>query len=85
MMHWAWECATHSSIRNILCYYNRSMINYLIVWKEDRCLLKDVKVILNEKCIPQHLLVIPMKPRKKKIVTFVLKLNVLKLKYEDTA
>ena len=52
---------------------NRSMIDYLMVRKADRCLVKDVKVISSEECVPQHRmvigkLVIPMKPQKKKIV-----------------
>ena len=29
---------------------NRSMIDYLMVRKTDRCLVKDVKVILSEEC-----------------------------------
>ena len=33
---------------------NRSMIDYLMVKKKDRCLVKDVKVISNEECVPQH-------------------------------
>ena len=46
---------------------NRSMIHYLMVRKTDRCLVKDVKVILSEECIPQYRmiicrLVITMKP-----------------------
>ena len=52
---------------------NRSMIDYLMVRKADRYLVKDVKVISSEECVPQHRmvigrLVIPMKPQKKKIV-----------------
>ena len=52
---------------------NRSMVDYLMVRKTDRCL---VKVISSEECVPQHQmvigrLVIPMKPQKKKIVKFV--------------
>ena len=52
---------------------NRSMINYLMVRKTDCCLVKDVKVISSEECVPQHRmvigrLVIPMKPQKKQIV-----------------
>ena len=55
---------------------NRSMIDYLMVRKTDRCLVKDVKVISSEECVPQHRMVIgrlvlPMKPHKKKIVKFV--------------
>ena len=65
--------------------YNRSMIDYLMVRKTDRCLLKDVKVISSEDCVPQHLmvigrLVIPMKPQKNKIIKFVPKPRVSKLK-----
>ena len=46
---------------------NRSMIDYPMVRKTDRCLVKDVKVILSKECVPQHRmvigrLVIPMKP-----------------------
>ena len=49
---------------------NRSMIDYLMVRKTDRCLVKDVKVISSEECVPQHRMVIgrlvlPMKPQKK--------------------
>ena len=58
------------------------MIDYLMVRKTDRCLVKDVKVISSEECVPQHRmiigrLVIPMKPQKKKIVKFVTKPRVL--------
>ena len=64
---------------------NRSMIDYLMVRKTDRCLVKDVKVIPSEECVPQHRmaigrLVIPMKPQKKKIDNFVPKPRVWKLK-----
>ena len=50
------------------------MIDYLMV--RNRCLVKDVKVISSEECVPQHRMVIgrlliPMKPRKKKMVMFV--------------
>ena len=71
--------------------YNRSMIDYLMVRKTDRCLVKDVKVISSEECVPQHRMVIgrlvlPMKPqKKKKIVKFVPKPRVWKLKDEETA
>ena len=66
---------------------NRSMIHYLMVRKTDRCL---VKVISSEECVPQHQmvigrLVIPMKPQKKKIVMFVPKPRLWKLKDEETA
>ena len=55
---------------------NRSIIDYLMVRKTDSCLVKDVKVISSEACVPQHRMVIgrlvlPMKPQKKKIVKFV--------------
>ena len=55
---------------------NRSMIEYLMVRKTDCCLVKDVKVISSEECVPQHRMVIgrlvlPMKPQKNKIVKFV--------------
>ena len=48
------------------------MIDYLMVRKTDCCLVKDVKVISSEECVPQHRMVIgrlvlPMKPQKKKI------------------
>ena len=64
---------------------NRSMIDYLMFRKTDRYLVKDVKVISNEECVPQHRmiigrLVIPMKPQKKKMVKFVPKHRVWKLK-----
>ena len=94
-MQWAWWCATHSSRRKtkLITYQSgdkRSMIDYLMVRKADRCLLKDVKVISSEDCVPQHRmvigrLVIPMKPQKKKIVKFVPKPRVWKLKDEKTA
>ena len=63
------------------------MIDYLMVSKTDRCL---VTVISSEECVPQHgivigRLVLPMKPQKKKIVKFVPKPRVWKLKYEETA
>ena len=69
---------------------NRSMIDYLMVRKRDRCLVKDVKVISSEECVPHHRMVIgrlvlPMKPQKKKIVKFVPKPRVWKLKDEETA
>ena len=68
----------------------RSMIDYLIYRKTDRCLVKDVKVILSEECVPQHRmvigrLVIPMKIQKKKIIRFVPKPKVWKLKDKETA
>ena len=68
---------------------NRSMIDYLMVKKTDRCLVKDVKVISSEECVPQHRMVIgrlvlPLKPQKKKIVKFVPKPRVWKLKDEET-
>ena len=63
---------------------NRSMIYYLMVKKADCCLVKDIS---SEECVPQHRmvigkLVIPMKPQKKKIVKFVPKPRVWKLKDE---
>ena len=75
---------------------NRSIIDYLMVRKTDRCLVKDVKVISIEDCVPQHRmvigrLVIPMKPQtvqldnNKKIVKIVQKSRVWKLKDEETA
>ena len=69
---------------------NRSMIYYLKIRKTDRCLVKDVKVISSEECVCQHQMVIdrlvlPMKPQKKRIVKFVPKPRVWKLKDEDTA
>ena len=69
---------------------NRSMIDYLMVRKTDRCRVKDVKVISSEECVPQHRMVIgrlvlPRKPQKKKIVKFIPKLRVWKLKDEETA
>ena len=69
---------------------NRSMIDYLMVRKTDRCLVKDVKVISSEECVPQHrmvidILVFPMKPQKKKFFKFVPKPRVWKLKDEETA
>ena len=65
------------------------MIDYLIVRKTDCCLVKDVTVISSEECVPQHQivigsLVIPMKPQKKKILKFVPKPRVWKLKDDDT-
>ena len=55
---------------------NRSMNEYVMVRKTDRCIVKDVKVISSEECVPQHRMVIGrlvlhMKPQKKKIVKFV--------------
>ena len=62
------------------------MIDYLMIMKTDCCL---VKVISSEECVPQHQmvigrLVIHMKPQKK-IVKFVPKPRVWKLKDEETA
>ena len=37
---------------------NRNMIDYLMVRKTDRCLVKDVKVISSEECVPQQRMVI---------------------------
>ena len=37
---------------------NSSMIDYLMIRKTDRCLVKDVKVISSEECAPQHRMVI---------------------------
>ena len=58
-----------SKLINYLSGDNRSMIDYLMVRKTDRCLVKDVKVMSSKECIPQHRmvigrLVIPMKPQK---------------------
>ena len=69
---------------------DRSMIDYLMFRKTDCCLVKDVKVISSEECVPQHRmvigrLVIPMKPQKNTIVKFVPKPRVWKLKDEETA
>ena len=66
------------------------MIDYLMVRKADRCLVKDVKVISSEECVSQHRmvigrLVISMKPKKKKIVKFVPKPRVWTLKDEETS
>ena len=47
--------------------------------------MKDVKVISSEECVPHHRLVIPMKPQNKKLVKFVPKPKVWKLKDEETA
>ena len=33
---------------------NRSMIDYLMARKTDCCLVKDVKVMSREECVPQH-------------------------------
>ena len=65
------------------------MIDYLMVRKTDRCLVKDVKVISSAECVRQHRMVIgrlvlPMKPQKKKIVKFAPKPRVWKLKDEET-
>ena len=62
-MQWVWWCATHSSRRKtkLITYQsgdNRSMIDYVMVRKTDRCLVKDVKVISSEECVPQHRMVI---------------------------
>ena len=51
-------------------------MDYLMVKKTDRCLVKDVKVISSEECVLQHQMVIgglvlTMKPQKKKIAKFV--------------
>ena len=78
---------------NLITYQsedNRSMIDYRMVRKADHCLVKDVKVISSEECVPQHRmvigrLVILMKPQKKKIVKFLPKHRVWKLKDEETA
>ena len=69
---------------------NRRMIDYLMVRKTDRCLVKDVKVISSEECVHQHRMVIGrlvllIKPQKKKIVKFVPKPRVWNLKDEETA
>ena len=66
------------------------MIDYLMVRKTDGCLVKDVKVISSEECVPRHRMVIgrlvlPMKPQNKKIVKFVQNPRVRKMKDEDTA
>ena len=79
-MQWAWWCATHSSRRKtkLITYQsgdNRSMIDYLMVRKTDCCLVKDVKVISSEECVPQHRMY-----RK-----FVPKPRVWKSKDEETA
>ena len=51
---------------------NGSMIDYLLVSKTDRCVVKEIS---REECVPQHRmvigrLVIPMKPQKRQIVKF---------------
>ena len=51
--------------------------------------MKDVKVISGEECVPQHRmgigrLVIPMKPQKRKIVKFVPKPRMWKLRDVET-
>ena len=61
------------------------MIDYLMARKTDRCLVKDVKVISSEECVPQHRMVMgrlvsPIKPQKKKIVKFVPKPRVWKMR-----
>ena len=66
------------------------MIDYLMVRKTDRCLVKDEKVISSEEYVHQPRMVIgrlvlPMKPQKKKIVKFVPQPRVWKLKDEITA
>ena len=86
-MQWAWWCATHSSRRKtrLITYQsgdNRSMIDYRMVKKTDRCLVKNVKVISSEECVPQRRMVIGR--QKKKIVKFVPKPRVWKLKDEET-
>ena len=63
---------------------NKSMIDYLMVRKTDRCLVNDVKLISSEVCVPQHQMiigsfVIRMKPHKKNIVKFVPKPRIWKL------
>ena len=72
------------------CGDNRSIIDYLMVRKTNCCLVKNVKIISSEEWVPQHQIVIgrlyiPMKPQKKKIVRFVTKPRVWKLKDEETA
>ena len=91
-MQWAW-CNTFfkKEDSNLITYHsgdNRSMIDYLMVRKTNRGLVKDVKVISSKECVPQHRmvigrLVIPMKSQKK-IVKFVPKPRVWKLKDETT-
>ena len=54
------------------------MIDYLMVRKRDRCLMKDMKVISSEECITEHRmfigrLVIPMKQQKKIVLTNLFK------------
>ena len=51
---------------------NRSMIDYLMVRKTDRCIVKDVNVISSKECVLQHRivfgrLVIPMEHRRRKL------------------
>ena len=91
-MQWAWWFATHffkKEDSKLITYQSGDMIDYLMFRKTDRCLVKDVKVISSEECVPQHRMVIgslvlPMKPQNKKIVKFV-KPRVWKLKDEETA
>ena len=64
------------------------MIDYLMVRKTDRCLVKDVKVISSEECVPQHRmvigrLVIPMKLQNKENCQVCTR--VWKLKDEETS
>ena len=83
-----WRCAIFKKEDSKLITYqsgdNRSMINSLMVRKTDSCLVKDVKVISSEECVPQHRmvigrLVITIKQQKKKNVKFVPKPRVWNL------
>ena len=62
---------------------NTSRVKYRMVRKTDRCLVKVISSEEHRMVIGR--LVIPMKPQKKKIVKFVPKPRMWKLKDENTA
>ena len=62
-MQRAWWCNTFFKKEDstLITYQygdNRSMIDYLMVRKTDRCLVKDVKAISSEESVPQHRMVV---------------------------
>ena len=69
---------------------NRRMIDYLMVRKTDRCLVKDVKVISSEGCLPQHRmvidrLVIPMNQKEEENCQVFPKAQSVEVNDEETA
>jgi len=65
----------------------KSMVDYIIAWQEDKAKVRNVKVIPNAECVPEHkLLVMDMQftTRKRRHKKFEPRVCVWKLKEEIT-